>query len=400
MGVAHTVVTMRVSVAMFLARKGLRESLLSTGLMVVAVAVGVGFEVPSTANIEGYRAELLAQSLDAGFGDVRVRAERGVVVRDADAMATRLSRIAGVREVNPVIAVPGTVRARGRAMSLYVAADEPRASFHPYRLTAGGLLTDGDGGVLLGVSVANRLGVSIGDDVEITMLLSAYPRLILDDGGSETYKLPVRGLVGFAASDSAYVTRSFLAGELGDETAASVLIIHAVDHERAPAIAAAVNDAERGVRARAWMDDSPYLRSSVKAAETLAGASWFMGLLAVGIPVLALLYISTLHRRRQIGLLTAMGWSRADLFVTFLLQALILGAAGVLVGGIIAVSLVRYLVAHPIFNWQGFVVRPVLAATDLAWTAGAILATAIVAGTYPAWRAARLDPSRILRGIE
>ena len=108
------------------------------------------------------------------------------------------------------------------------------------------------------------------------------------------------------------------------------------------------------------MDDSPYLRSSVKAAETLAGASWFMGVLAVGIPVLALLYISTLHRRRQIGLLTAMGWSRADLFVTFLLQALILGAAGVLVGGVIAVSVVRYLVAHPIFNWQGFVVRPVL----------------------------------------
>jgi len=305
-----------------------------------------------------------------------------------------------VKEVDPVIAVPGTVRARGRVVSLYVAGDEPRASFHPYRLTAGGLLTDRDGGVLLGASVANRLGVSIGDEVEITMLLSAYPRLILDDGGYETYKLTVRGLVGFAASDSAYVTRSFLAGELGDETAASALIIHAVDHERASSIAAAVNGAERGVRARAWMDDSPYLRSSVKAAETLAGASWFMGVLAVGIPVLALLYISTLHRRRQIGLLTAMGWSRADLFVTFLLQALILGAAGVLVGGVIAVSLVRYLVAHPIFNWQGFVVRPVLAATDLAWTAGAILATAIVAGTYPAWRAARLDPSRILRGIE
>jgi putative ABC transport system permease protein len=125
-----------------------------------------------------------------------------------------------------------------------------------------------------------------------------------------------------------------------------------------------------------------------------------MGVLAVGIPVLALLYISTLHRRRQIGLLTAMGFTRADLFVTFLLQALILGAAGVLVGGLAAFGLVRYLVAHPIFNWQGFVVRPVLTFGDMARTTGAILATAVVAGSYPAWRAARLDPSRILRGIE
>jgi ABC-type lipoprotein release transport system permease subunit len=391
---------MRPSVALFLARKGLRESLLSTGLMVVAVAVGVGFEVPSTANIGGYRAELLSQSLDDGFGDVRVRAERGSFLRDADAMARRLARIPGVTEVDAVVGAPASVRAHGRVVSLSVLGDEPRASFHPYRLATGALLRDGDEGVLLGVSVAERLGVAIGDEVEVTVLLSTYPRLILDDAGYETYKLTVRGLVGFGGSDSAYVTRSFLARELGNETIASALILHAVDHERAPTIAATVGGAERGVRPRAWMDDSPYLRSSVRAAETLAGASSLMGVLAVGIPVLALLYISTLHRRRQIGLLTAMGWSRADLFVTFLLQALILGAAGVLVGGVIAVSLVRYLVAHPIFNWQGFVVRPVLSAADLARTAGAILATAVVAGTYPAWRAARLDPSRILRSIE
>ena len=140
MGVAHPVVTMRASVAMFLARKGLRESLLSTGLMVVAVAVGVGFEVPSTANIEGYRAELLSQSLDAGFGDVRVRAERGVVIKDADEMATRLSRHRGrERRSDPMLSVPGTVRAHGRVVSLYVGGDEPRASFHPYRVTAGSL---------------------------------------------------------------------------------------------------------------------------------------------------------------------------------------------------------------------------------------------------------------------
>ena len=37
---------MRTSVAIFLARKGLRESRLSTGLMVVAVAVGVGVIPP------------------------------------------------------------------------------------------------------------------------------------------------------------------------------------------------------------------------------------------------------------------------------------------------------------------------------------------------------------------
>jgi ABC-type antimicrobial peptide transport system permease subunit len=71
----------------------------------------------------------------------------------------------------------------------------------------------------------------------------------------------------------------------------------------------------------------------------------------------------------------------------------------VLVGGALAVALVRYLVAHPIFDWQGFVVRPVLTWGALGRTAIAIVATAVAAGSYPAWRAARLDPSRILREI-
>ena len=125
-----------------------------------------------------------------------------------------------------------------------------------------------------------------------------------------------------------------------------------------------------------------------------------LGVLAVGIPVMALLYINTLNRRRQIGLLTAMGFSRADLFVTFLFQAMFLGAAGVLFGGAVALALVRYLEVHPVFDWQGFVVRPVLALADVGRTASAILATTLAAGSYPAWRAARVAPSRILRGIE
>jgi len=95
-----------------------------------------------------------------------------------------------------------------------------------------------------------------------------------------------------------------------------------------------------------------------------------------------------------------MGFSRLDLFFTFLFQALFLGASGVLLGGLVALALVRYLVAHPIFDRQGFVVRPVLSLSDVGRTAGTILVTTIAAGSYPAWRAARLDPSRILRGTE
>jgi ABC-type lipoprotein release transport system permease subunit len=185
-------------IALFLARRGLRESLFSTGLMVVAIAIGIGFQVPSTAYLQGYRAELLAQSLDAGFGDVRVRPPHALYLRDADALSARLSRLAGVTEATPVVGSVGQAAANGRSNSLNVIGVEPRARFHPYRVVSGAPLDESNDGVLLGVSLADRLGVVVGDLVDIRILLSTYPRLVLDDDGYGVYSLVVRGWSGSA----------------------------------------------------------------------------------------------------------------------------------------------------------------------------------------------------------
>ena len=387
-------------ITLFLARRSLLESPFPTALLIVSIAIGVAFQIPSTANLNGFRAELLSQSVDSGWGDVRVRPTRAAYIYDTSALIKKFSSHAYVTEATPVLGTLAEVRFRGIANNFTVLGVDPHARYQPYRVTSGRPLDGGKSAMLLGVSVARRLGVAVGDQVELRILLSSQPRLVLDDEGYGIYSMTVSGFVGFGASDQAFVTRAFLTEELGNEELASAVLLHTTDHAVASIVAADLAPNHPKLEIHSWMDYSPYLRSTVRAVETLARVAWLMGILAAGIPVLALLYINTLHRRRQIGLLSAMGFSHTDVFVLFLAQALLLAAAGTLLGGICALGLVRYLVAHPVFDWHSFVVRPVLSMRDLAMTLGIVLVTAVAAGTYPAWRAARLNPSKILRGIE
>ena len=126
----------------------------------------------------------------------------------------------------------------------------------------------------------------------------------------------------------------------------------------------------------------------VSAAVAGIGA---ISLLVGAIGILTMMWISVGERTSEIGLLKALGATRADVRNLFLAEAAILSAAGGAGGIVIAVSL-------------GALVRVALPAVPFATPpayAAAALATAIVvglvAGVAPARRAAALDPVENLR---
>jgi putative ABC transport system permease protein len=101
--------------------------------------------------------------------------------------------------------------------------------------------------------------------------------------------------------------------------------------------------------------------------------------------------ISVLERRTEIGLRRALGATRGHVRVQFLIESLLLAAAGGLAG-----VLIGTLVTVTYANARGWtaVVPPEALAGGLA----AALAIGAAAGLYPATRAARLSPTEALRG--
>ena len=115
-----------------------------------------------------------------------------------------------------------------------------------------------------------------------------------------------------------------------------------------------------------------------------------IGLLVGGIGVMNIMLVSVTERTREIGVRKAIGAKRKDITWQFLLEAMTLTG----MGGIIALILVNALVflVRVTLQWPGSV--PLWAAA-----AGITISVSIglVAGVWPAIKAAKLDPVEALR---
>jgi lipoprotein-releasing system permease protein len=378
---------------LFLAGRGLLQSRVALALLVLAVAAGVGFQIPNTANLLGYNRELTEQATEIGAGEVRIKPRAGFSLDHSREVAALAAGEPDVRAAVPMLMVPGRLERGDDVVVLAVVGLDPDSARKPYRLVDGASLASRDTeGLLLGTALAQRFHVRPGDRIDLHIL----PVLWMPDRLQD--EMVVRGVVkgALGASDWVIVDRRILGG--GDR--ASEVMVYSGAPEEARALAARLAPKFPQLEVISWIDDSTLISSIRRANAVIAAVSQTMGVVSVAIPVWALLHIHVLRRRREIAILSGMGFHAKDVFLVFLLQAVAVGVLGVALGIGIGYLLIRYFQGHPIFEWEGLSVRPVLALDCFLRPSLLIFTTAVVAGIYPAWLAARIDPVPILRKID
>ena len=115
-----------------------------------------------------------------------------------------------------------------------------------------------------------------------------------------------------------------------------------------------------------------------------------IALLAAGVGIMNIMLVSVTERTREIGIRKAIGARRNSILIQFLFEAIILCLFGGLVGILIGVGIGN--LAGSFLNAQ--------AAIPLDWVMIGIslcVMVGIIFGTYPAYKAANLDPIEALR---
>jgi len=115
-----------------------------------------------------------------------------------------------------------------------------------------------------------------------------------------------------------------------------------------------------------------------------------IALLAAGIGIMNIMLVSVTERTREIGIRRAIGAKRRNIMAQFILEAVVLcevgGAVGVVMG-ILGGNLLALALKLP----------PVIPVDWVLIGLGICSLVGIVFGTYPAWKAANLDPIESLR---
>lgn len=120
-----------------------------------------------------------------------------------------------------------------------------------------------------------------------------------------------------------------------------------------------------------------------------------ISLLVAGVSILNVMLMSTMERTKEIGVMKAVGASRKDVLTMFLLEALLLGVAASLIGGVFTIG-AGYLILSLVVKNTSYLFS---LATLLYIFEGILfgVATSLIGGMYPAWKASNMRPLDALR---
>jgi putative ABC transport system permease protein len=246
------------------------------------------------------------------------------------------------------------------------------------------------GGYGASFQISSLKGAQVGDEVTV----------VYNNGIKRTYK--IKGIYNtyFPLADlNVFVTEKEMESVLGVHNRASEVLIKTdgsvpervyIDRLRMMGI--------EKEQINVWMDFIGYISGLTQTFDIIKGIVTFIGLLVAGITIFIVIFIATVGRRRQIGILKAIGMKERIIILSYIFQAVFYAILGIIAGLlIINIGLVPYFIRHPLPMPIGMV-SLALVRYDMAMAILSMVLVSIVAGFIPSWMVTRQNIIKAIWG--
>jgi len=387
---------------------------MQTVLIIVGVAAGVAVIAYISALISGLQSNLIAKTLGTQ-AHISVRAPDDVVtpamphppstfvLSEAQPRAQRLRSIANwqalvpLLEANPVITAVspmvagGGLALRGEATQA-IALQGVELNRYEGIIGLRGKVVSGiarllPGEAIVGRELATDLGVRVGD------------RLALQTG-SVADAARVTALVDLGVKDlnrrTVIVSLRSAQNLLGLPGGATSIDLKVNDVWAAESLAQELRS-QFPYKIESWQENNAQLVSALNAQSVSTALIRAVVMVVVVLGIASVLVVSVVQKQREIGILRAMGATRAQIVRLFLVQGAVVGALGSLLGIALAVGMI-WLFTRFVRSADGLPLFDISLSPALAVQV-AVIATvcSVLAAIAPARRAAAMDPAQAIR---
>lgn len=156
--------------------------------------------------------------------------------------------------------------------------------------------------------------------------------------------------------------------------------------------------AQSGQLIESWIQTNNQVFTAIKNQDIMTLLIRFFITVVVALGIASVLVVSVVQKRKEIGILRAIGATRRQMLAVFLLQGVIVGVAGALLGSGLGLGLVS-LFSCILRNSEGealFTLTFDFGLIGIVVSAAAVLG--LLAAVLSARNAARLDPAQAIRG--
>ena len=371
--------------------------------MVLMVAVALAFSLlgffVSSSLLAGFR-QILQNSVINTYGHIIVKPTGDdKYIGNASGTFDILKEQAHVTGIAARLELPLQVSYQDFAVGTLgagvVEAEENSVSVLSKNIIEGSFFpVDSEDSVVIGKSIADDLdgatddgkAIEVGSKVEITTSAGRLREYTVS-GIIDTKNIVSNRYVYFSRKE----TENLLS--LSDEVSSYLLKVDGVD--AIPAVKTKLNDLKLPIHVYAWDEQALYIQDIINTFSVVSNLINAISLFAAATVMFVVISINTERKRKEIATLRSLGTDASFIIAFFIVEAVIYTLSGMLVGAPLFYAIHRHFATKPLILVLGDL-RTVINFSLIFWSAFLFFVVTLIAGIYPAWRAAKKVPIRIL----